>query len=408
MAPAHPQSGSRRNTGGELNVAIAGGGIGGLAAALAISAIGAEVTVYEKRSDRLEEGAGIQLGPNGTRILRSLGVLERLMETAAAPMQLIVNDAPSGRRLARLPLGTWMENRHGAPYLTAQRADLHTALEEAVAAAPRVALHRGTSVADVEHRDETVVPVSDNGRELGRFDLLIAADGLRSRLRRNTAPASPLLSFTGKSAARAVVPVSELPDGPQTARDSVGIWLSPRGHLVHYPVNAGRHLALVVIRNGVDADESWATRVDRKWVEEAVSDFARPARDIVTAADTFRKWSLFGMPPLESFVSSRVALLGDAAHPVLPFFAQGAVLALEDAATLTDCLRRHENVAPALADYDLARRPRAEAVQQASRNNGRIYHLAGAMRHARNMTLKFAPPERMMARYDWLYGWRVG
>ncbi|MBU1210942.1 MAG: FAD-dependent monooxygenase [Alphaproteobacteria bacterium] len=397
-----------------MRILICGGGIGGLAAALALARIGAEVTVFEKRSDTREGGAGIQIGPNGTRILRQLGIAERLQPNIASPQSLCVHDGPSGERLTQLPLGGWLEKRHGAPYWVAHRADLHASLMDAAQAHPLITIRPGIDIQSAKTYPDEVLAVS-NGETVGAGDLLVAADGLHSTLRR-TIFAAPPPRYCGKSAARSVIPAAATPKGIVTR--SVGIWLAPQGHVVHYPVRGGAELAVVVIGNHANGDIDWAREIEPDWVADAVAECAAPVRNLVAASQTWRRWSLAELSPLPAWVRNRTVLLGDAAHPVLPFLAQGAVLALEDAATLARCLSvaqlasngslGDDASAAALAAYETARRPRSARVQAASRRNGEIYHLSGPMRTARNMTLRMLPPEKLLAGYDWLYGWKPG
>jgi 2-polyprenyl-6-methoxyphenol hydroxylase-like FAD-dependent oxidoreductase len=387
-----------------LTIFIAGGGIGGLAAALSLAGIGARVSVFEKRSDPNEEGAGIQIGPNGSRILEQLGVADRLRPHVAVPLSLLVHDATTGERLAELPLADWLQTRHGAPYWVSHRADLHNALLKTVEDHPLVELHRGAEVDDAESGPDGITAHGD-GRCLGTADCLIVADGLHSTLRRTMFDAPPPI-YAGKSAARSVVAMDRVPE--EIPRDSVGIWLAPQGHVVHYPVRGGQQLAIVVIRKEPQGDPGWATEVDPAWVVSVVSEFAGTLGELVAASSEWRKWSLYEPPPLRSWVKGRIALLGDAAHPVPPFLAQGAVLALEDAVTLAHCVSSSsDRIDSALAAYEKLRAPRAAQVQAASHRNGEIYHLSGPFRAARNMTLRSAPATTLMAGYDWLYGWRL-
>ncbi len=385
-----------------LRVLISGGGIGGLAAALALARTGTDVRVFEKRAKPNEDGAGIQIGPNGTRILQSLGLADHLRPKVTTPKALYVHDGPMGVRVAELPLGDWLAERHGAPYWVAHRADLHAALSSAVDAHPLIELRHGIEIENTETYTDEVLARS-SGKIVGAGDVLIAADGLRSTLRQSLFGARQP-RYSGKSAARTVIGMNQVPKG--IAQDSVSIWLAPKGHVVHYPVLGGRELAIVVIRNDLAVDEGWATAVNDDWVKDAVQDFATPVRNLIAASGSWRKWALFELPPIKTWTADRVVLLGDAAHPVLPFLAQGAVLALEDALTLARCLSDGETVRKALRSYQTQRSQRAQSVQAASRRNGQIYHLDGPMRQARNMTLTVSPPKRIMASYDWLYGWR--
>lgn len=398
-----------------MKILVSGGGIGGLATALALSRIGAKVTIFEKRQDPIEEGAGIQIGPNGTHILSILGVADRLRPHVAVPPDLCVLDGASGGVLTKLPLGSWLEERHGAPYWVAHRADLHASLLATAEADASIEIRRGIEINAAEPYNDDVLALSGN-ESVGAGDLLVAADGLHSTIRKKTFAAPPT-RYSGKSAARTVLPMAAVPE--TIARRSVGIWLAATGHVVHYPVRGGTELAVVVIRKEAEYDNDWGTVVSPDWAAKAVSGFARPVRELVAATENWRKWALAELAPLPTWINKRTVLLGDAAHPVLPFLAQGAVLALEDAATLAHCLASskpdaaahritEDALAKALLAYQSARQKRAARVQAASRQNGRIYHLDGPMRMARNMTLRLAPPANLLARYDWLYGWRPG
>ena len=391
-------------------VLVVGAGIGGLAAALALARIGIRVSVIEKRDNPGEAGAGIQIGPNGTRILQDLGIAGALQPNAGIPGSLVVNDASKGR-LAELPLGEWIAARHGAPYWVAHRADLHAALKAAALEAPGIEFITGVEIDGIRTGTSgSAVNAISGSSTVATGDGLIAADGLQSKLRQQVF-STPSPVFAGKSAARTVIDAGQAPAGIRT--DAVGIWLSPAGHVVHYPVRGGRELAVVVIRNADQARPGWASEVDASWVNETVSEFALEVRDLIASAPEWKRWSLYRLDPLPTWRSGPIALLGDAAHPVMPFLAQGAVLALEDAATLAHCVAQaltsnasDQPLISALRNYDAVRRPRARAVQEASLRNGQIYHHSGTMRLARNLTLQAAPAKRLMASYDWLYGWR--
>lgn len=386
------------------NAVVAGGGIGGLATAIALAQRGLEVRVCERRPEFPEEGAGIQIGPNGSRILRDLGVAEFLEDKVAKPEVLSVRDGASGRELACLPLGTWIAERHGAPYWTAHRRDLHLALRARAEAEPRITLSRGTETASFENGPDGICAIGANGEVLSA-SVLVAADGLWSELRQYISGRPGNLSPVGKTAFRSVTPADSLP--PELTPNAVHIWLSPGAHAVHYPVNGGRDIALVVIADDPFRFEGWDSPVIADAVKEKVETFAAPLQALVASADSWRHWSLYRMPPLERWTSGRAALLGDAAHPVLPFLAQGAVMALEDAVTLAACITdAGAGLESAIEKYERARRPRVAKVIEASERNGRIYHMRGAAALARNATMRIAPPKRVMSRFDWLYGWK--
>jgi salicylate hydroxylase len=387
-----------------LNVAIAGGGIGGLATALALARHGIESHVYERRPEFPEEGAGIQIGPNGTRILRDLGVAELLQSHVAVPDCLSVRDGATARELTRLPLGTWIAERHGSPYWTAHRKDLHAALRARAEAEPLITLKTGIEIVSFVNESDDVRAVGAKGEVLSA-SVLVAADGLWSGLRQQVAAGSAPKPV-GKAAFRSIVSAERLP--PELTRNAAHIWLAPGAHAVHYPVNGGRDIALVVIADDASRDTGWDAPSSADAVHEKVRDFAPPLQSLLADARDWRHWSLYGMPPLDRWTTERVALLGDAAHPVLPFLAQGAVLALEDAVTLAAHLATGaDSVESSLQGYEHNRRQRIQRVAEASRRNGRIYHMSSAAALARNATMRIKQPANVMASFDWLYGWRL-
>lgn len=385
-------------------VLIAGGGIGGLATALALAKHGISSRLLERRAEFSEEGAGIQIGPNGARILQDIGALARLTETAAKPDALQVRDAMNAHEIAHLPLGNWIAERHGAPYLTAHRQDLHAALLQAARASPLIALEKGAAVEGASQSPSGVSVKLAGGREL-EGAILIGADGLWSALR-SSAFEDGKPKPAGKSAYRTVVPVSQLPRG-LTVND-VHIWLTEGAHVVHYPVRAGTEHAFVIIYDDPHAATGWSTPVEAAFVRARAHRLSPSLRVLLEAGQSWRMWSLHELPMPRSLVKGRFALLGDAAHPVLPFLAQGAVLALEDAAVLAQEIAGADgSPSAALERYQDRRRPRALRVQAASRRNGRIYHLGGMLASARDKVLAKAPPALVMRQYDWLYGWHT-
>jgi salicylate hydroxylase len=383
-------------------VLIAGAGIGGLAAAIALARRGIASHVLERRSAFHEEGAGIQIGPNGTRILKQLKVAEALRPHVGTPEAIRVRDGASGAELARLPLGRWIAARHGAPYWVAHRKDLHAALLQTARAEPLIALSMGFDVTEVATEGPHVAVASSAG-QTWTGKALIAADGLWSAIRSLMfTPAEP--RFAGKSAARSVLPLDALP--PEFFKQETGIWLFPDAHVVHYPVSAGAELAIVVILEDEHDDTEWAAPVHPAWVQQHLPACAEPLADLISEAQNWKRWALHTMTPLRGWSHGPVALLGDAAHPVLPFLAQGGVLALEDAVVLAEAMHKFPNDVPgALSWYGHRRRRRAARVAAASKRNGTIYHLSGPLAGARNLAMRTLGPERLMARYDWLYGW---
>ncbi len=384
-------------------ILIAGGGIGGLATAIALDRAGIPSIVLERQAEFSEAGAGIQLGPNGMRVLAALGVDSVLEPVTGKPERLDIRDGASARLLAQIPLGAAIAARHGAPYRTAHRADLQAALLEVARRASRISIVTGFEVADIEQTgaDATAIAV-DGRRQHGPG--LIAADGLWSRVRARAFGAQPL-HFSFRSAARALIPADAVEAMFGTTH--VGIWLAPRTHVVHYPVRDGALIAVIVVTEDTWRGAEWAAPAEGQQIAARASRLAPEVRRFLALAPEWRKWSLFDVPPLPTWTWGRVALLGDAAHPVLPFLAQGGVLALEDALAMARCVAdAGDNLPAAFVQYETLRRSRAIRVQDGSRENGRLYHLGGVMAAGRNLVLRSSSPERLLARYDWLYGWR--
>ncbi|MFN3622502.1 MAG: FAD-dependent monooxygenase [Hyphomicrobium sp.] len=395
---------ARTRTGRPEPVLVAGGGIGGLATALALARRGIASHVLERRAVFHEEGAGIQIGPNGTLILRHLGVADALRPHVGVPEALSVRDGRSGAQLARLPLGRWIAMRHGAPYWVAHRRDLHSALAEAARAEPLIAISLDFEASEVAYERSRVAVAADNGAAwTGKA--LIAADGVWSPMRTMLIdPTKP--RFSGKSAARSTVAIDELP--PDFHRNETTIWLFPDAHVVHYPISGGAELAIIVVLTDDHDSSDWSAPVPPFWVQQSMPECAEPLQALMLAAQSWKRWALHTLPTPKHWTRGPIALLGDAAHPVLPFFAAGAVMALEDAAVIANALARQPaDVPAALRAYELARRGRVTRVARASQRNGSIYHLAGPAAMARDLVLRHMPAHRLMARYDWLYGWRA-
>ncbi|MDX2308858.1 MAG: FAD-dependent monooxygenase [Hyphomicrobium sp.] len=388
----------------DSHVVIAGGGIGGLATGLALAKSGISSTIVERRQDSIEEGAGIQIGPNGTRILEFLGVATHLSPHAGRPEAISVRATSNGRALTRLPLGGWIERRHGSAYWTAHRSDLHAALRRTIDAEPLVTLKCGRSVRGVEDCGHSVVVTLDSQEQIAGT-VLVVADGLWSDLRTNVDP-SFQLRFSGRCAMRSVVSMDRV---PIEFRDMVtGLWIGRDCHVVHYPVRAGRELAIVVVVADERADVDWGHEIGGASVSAATAHVAPDLAALIRSAEQWKRWSLFQASPTQRLAKGRIALVGDAGHPVLPFLAQGAVLALEDAFVLaSELMKMRDDLAQALASFERLRLDRVRRVAQASARNGWIYHLSGPLGMARDATLRLSSPEALMSSYDWLYGWRA-
>jgi salicylate hydroxylase len=387
-------------------VLIAGAGIGGLTAALTIARHRYRVVLLEQ-AERLEEtGAGIQLSPNASRVLIALGLRERLMPQVSTPRELMVANAGSGRVLARAPLGAAVEGRYGAPYWVIHRGDLQAALREAVEAAPDIVLRLGSQVEDfVAHASGVTVMARCGGATIEEHGIaLIGADGLWSRLRRRLGHGEAP-RFAGAAAWRALVPAEAAP--PEFSAPSVNLWFGRGGHVVHYPVKGGRVINVVAVLRDGWRETGWSAPGDRDEILRRVHapQWRGPPRDIVAAADRWLKWALYDAAPLAQWGRGPVTLLGDAAHPMLPYLAQGAAMAIEDAAELGQSLAdARADPAPALRLYERRRLARTARTQRAARRNGAVYHLGGVAGFARTLALSAIGGEGLVARHDWLYG----
>lgn len=388
-------------------ILIAGAGIGGLTAALTLTRAGYRVVIAEQANTLSDVGAGIQLSPNATRILQSLGVADRLAANAVVPDGLSIRSARSGTELVFMPIGAAMEFRYGAPYWMVHRADLQAALADAVAEQPEVVLKLGTRMDDFAVHSHGVTAQLRDARGVTdeRVPAVIGADGIWSTAREQIGDLSKPV-FRDRTAWRAMLPATAVTD--QFRRPVTHLWLGRNAHLVHYPVRGGTLINVVAIVADRWNERGWSApgardELMRRFVRER---WAKAALDLLAMPERWVKWALFDRSDMGFRGHGPVTLVGDAAHPMLPFLAQGAAMAIEDAAVLGRCLQSTADPEPGLRRYEAMRRARVRRVQQEARANSRTYHLSGPSALARNLAMRMMGGERLRARYDWIYDWR--
>jgi len=380
------------------DILVAGGGIGGLAAALALSRQGAQVQLIEQAAAFAEVGAGIQIGPNVTRILREWGLEAGLRQVASFPQDLLARDARTGRELGRLVLGERAERLYGAPYACIHRADLHQLLLQAVQA-QGIALTLNQCLADVCQDNAGVTASTEQGQAYHPA-MLVGADGLWSRSRQALGLSEPA-RFSGHLAYRGLIPL-----GAALVLPQVTVWMGPLLHVVHYPVQAGRALNVVAIVHGEPPAnlQDWDHAARAAHLFQALGSISPSLQQTLEAVPQWRLWGLNDRPPLTAAAQmgqGAVALLGDAAHPMRPYLAQGAGMAIEDAQVLAQCWADAGSVAQRVQRYAQLRWQRNAQVQARAVRNGRIFHAQGPLRWGRNLAMGVLGAKVMDV--PWLY-----
>ena len=384
-----------------MRILIAGGGIGGLTAALALLQRGFDVEIYEQAGELKEVGAGLQLSANGNRVLYALGLGDALRALSCEAKAKEIRLWNTGDTWKLIDLGAVSVERYGFPYFTVYRPDLLTVLADAVRALKPDAIHLKARSTGFEQDADGVTLLLEQGRVRG--EVLIGADGVHSNIRQALFGADQP-EFTGLMAWRGVIPMEKL---PEHLRRPVGTnWVGPGGHIVHYPLRAGQLMNFVGVRERGDWQvESWSVRGTR---EECLADFAGWNADIHTmigAIDVPYKWALMHRPPLPRWSVGRVSLLGDACHSTLPFLAQGAVMAIEDGFILARALEAARDPAEALTRYEAARRARTARMVEGANANTRRFHNPelASVEGARAYVDREWTEAKVKERYEWLF-----
>jgi len=387
----------------DRTVVVVGGGIGGLAAALSLARLGIAVSLLEQSSEIAEIGAGLQLAPNAFAALDVLGIGEGVRSRSVFTERLVMMDAVDAGEVASFPVGEEFRKRFGNPYAVSHRADLHKSILEAAQTTPSITLHTSTKVVDFVVGDKDVAVTDQNGKTY-RGAAVVGCDGIKSVIRDKLI--GDEVRVSGHVVYRAVVPSEDMPEDLRW--NAPVIWCGPNYHLVHYPLRGGEQFNLVVTFHSRER-ETWGVREGSK--EEVLSYFDgihhRP-RALLDKPKSWRRWSTADRHPVAAWGKGRATLLGDAAHPMLQYLAQGACMALEDAVTLGKAVEAcNLDFEAAFRLYEAARVTRTARVVLSTREMGRIYHASGVERMVRNSLWVGRQPGQYYDALEWLYGWKA-
>ncbi|BFV58300.1 FAD-dependent monooxygenase [Kitasatospora sp. CMC57] len=387
-------------------ILMAGGGIGGLATALAVARQGHRVVVLESRDTFTELGAGIQLGPNAFHALDHLGIGAEVRARAVYIDGLRFMDGTTGEPVARMPLTGAYRERFGNPYAVVHRIDVYAPLLAAARLAPGIELRTGAAVRGYRRTgDGVIAALADGGRVRG--DALIGADGINSAVRGQlVGDGAPLVS--GHTIYRSVIPMAKVP--AELRSNTVTLWAGPKWHFVHYPIGGGEYLNLAATRDDGARRAVTAVPTGRHAVLDAFPELGETPRRLLELGEEWRSWVLCDRDPVERWTDGRVVLVGDAAHPMLQYAAQGACQALEDAVVLGGLIGTEaEEFEQRFEKFAAERRGRTAATQLLARELGsRLYHPGGERATARNAMLAALSPEELHRKVEWLHGARVG
>ena len=378
---------------------IVGGGIGGLAAALALAKAGYRTKVIERAATFEEIGAGIQFGPNGFKMLERLGLRDAADHLAVFPDDLMMMDSVTGREVTRIPVGAPFRRRFGYPYALIHRADLHGVLLDACHGSDRVTFCPDETVERIEDDGERVRALTT--REVHVGSALIGADGIWSRVR-ETLVGDGRPRVSGHIAYRAVLPIEDVPE--EFRKNAMILWAGPKNHLVQYPLRGGKLFNLVAVFHSDAYDEGWNAKGDPAELHRRFEGTCATVQALLGKIESWRMWVLCDRDPVKNWSRGRTTLLGDAAHPMLQYLAQGACMAIEDAVVLADAMTAAGgDVVPAFEAYQEARYLRTGKCQMMARLYGEFYHADGVKRELRNQMLAGRTPEQSFESVAWLY-----
>ncbi|MBG6118487.1 salicylate hydroxylase [Sphingobium sp. JAI105] len=390
---------------GQLPFLVAGGGIGGLAAALALSIAGRRVIVVEQAEEFAEIGAGIQMGPNGFRMLEALGLRNAIDEAAVYPDDLIGMNGVTAKEITRIPVARGVRERFGYPYALVHRADLHRALLDACLSSPSIELLAGKIVEDfVEDGAGVTISIKDSASLRGCA--LVGADGLWSPIRAKIVGDGPP-RVSGHIAYRAVLPIEDIEE--RFRQNAMILWAGPRNHLVQYPLRGGKLFNLVAVFHSDQYVEGWNREGDPEELYRRFAGNCEVVRTLLSKVETWRMWVLCDREPVRNWSTARVTLLGDAAHPMLQYLAQGACMALEDAVVLAqNVLTAGDNISAAFQTYQTQRYLRTGKCQIMARVYGAFYHAEGVTQELAAQFLGSRGPEAGVESLAWLYDFDPG
>jgi salicylate hydroxylase len=381
---------------------IVGGGLGGLAAALALARVGRRSIVLEQAPQFGEIGAGIQIAPNAFNVFDCLGVGDLARKGAVFIDELVLMDAVGGERIASIPLGEACRRRFGNPYAVVHRADLHTVLLEACRAMPNIDLRVSSRVVGYRQSGDGVSVTLDN-KDVIEGCALVGADGLWSVIRRQMLNDDPP-RVSGHTTFRSVIPTEQMPEDLRW--NAATLWAGPNYHLVHYPLKGWQVFNLVITAHTGAKEPAASVPIGKEDVRRWFRNVHPRAAQIIDYGQDWKYWVLCDREPTTNWQDGRAVLLGDAAHPMLQYFAQGACMAMEDAVCLALMVERHgDELERAFADYNRIRMPRTGRVQFGSRLLGEyVYHPSGGRALVRNATMQAKSAEDWFDELEWLYG----